>query len=218
MAAACREPTQNPGLTLGTLMGALAAIGRDKLTLFLSPELAPLGASESSSSSLAQPASKDAVSCRWRASRLSRRRHSFGSLLCRAAVARWSACSAAEQLEAIITAGHPVYEIDLGDKYDLGAEFFRWEFATAVAASLLEVNPFDEPEAVDSRQALTRLLDCYRQTGKLPVAAGVVDAADAAIVKHLAAAKPGDYLAIGAYFQPTPERDVLLGTIRTLCG
>jgi hypothetical protein len=46
MAAACREPMsmQNPGLTLGTLMGALAAIGRDKLTLFLSPELAPLGA------------------------------------------------------------------------------------------------------------------------------------------------------------------------------
>ena len=51
-----------------------------------------------------------------------------------------------EQLEAITTAGHPVYEIELGDKYDLGAEFFRWEFATAVAASLLEVNPFDEPE------------------------------------------------------------------------
>jgi len=51
-----------------------------------------------------------------------------------------------EQLEAITTAGHPVYEIELGDKYDLGAEFFRWEFATAVAASLLEVNPLTNPK------------------------------------------------------------------------
>lgn len=218
MAAACREPTQNPGLTLGTLMGALAAIGRDKLTLFLSPELAPLGAwieqlvagatGKQGRGIVPVEGEPPFAPSGYRSDRF------FVVLRLRGGAPALQP----EQLEAIITAGHPVYEIDLGDKYDLGAEFFRWEFATAVAASLLEVNPFDEPEAVDSRQALTRLLDCYRQTGKLPVAASVVDAADAAIVKHLAAAKPGDYLAIGAYFQPTPERDVLLGTIRTLCG
>jgi hypothetical protein len=128
-----------------------------------------------------------------------------------------SPAAAAEQLEAITTAGHPVYEIELGDKYDVGAEFFRWEFASLVAASLLDVNPFDEPETVEARQASSRLLDGYRQTGSLPSAPGAVDAADAAIVKHLAAAKPGDYLAIDAFFQPTPERDALLGAIRTLC-
>jgi hypothetical protein len=122
-----------------------------------------------------------------------------------------------EQLEAIITAGHPVYEIEMGDKYDLGAEFFRWEFATAVAASLLEVNPFDEPEVVEARQATARLLDGYRQTGKLPSVLGEMGPADPAIVRHLAAAKPCDYLAISAFFQPTPERDRLLGAIRTLC-
>jgi RpiB/LacA/LacB family sugar-phosphate isomerase len=220
MAAACRKPTamQNPGLTLGTLMGALAAIGRDKLTLFLSPELAPLGAwieqlvagatGKQGRGILPVEGEPPFPPSSYRSDRF------FVVVRLRGG----SPAVQAEQLEAIITAGHPVYEIELGDKYDLGAEFFRWEFAAAVAASLLEVNPFDEPEAVEARQATTRLLDGYRQTGKLPDALGVVDAADATIVKHLAAAKPGDYLAIGAYFQPTPERDGLLSTIRTLCG
>jgi ribose 5-phosphate isomerase B len=220
MAAACREPvpTQNPGVVLGTLMGALAAIGRDKLTLFLSPELAPLGAwieqlvagatGKQGRGIVPVDGEPPFAPSGYRSDRF------FVVVRLRGG----SPAVQAEQLEAIITAGHPVYEIELGDKYDLGAEFFRWEFAAAVAASLLEVDPFDEPEVVEARQATTRLLDGYRQTGKLPSTPGVVDPGDAAIVKHVAAAKPGDYLAICAYFQPTPERDLLLGDIRALCG
>jgi RpiB/LacA/LacB family sugar-phosphate isomerase len=219
MAAACREatPTQNPGVTLGTLMAALAAIGRDKLTLFVSPELAPLGAwieqlvagatGKQGRGIIPVEGEPPGAPSGYRPDRL------FVVVRLRGGAPP----APAEQLEAITTAGHPVYEIELGDKYDLGAEFFRWEFATAVAASLLEVNPFDEPETVAARQATTRLLDGYRQTGQLPSPPGVVAPADAAIVKHLAAAKPGDYLAIDAFFQPTPERDRLLGSIRTLC-
>jgi glucose-6-phosphate isomerase/transaldolase/glucose-6-phosphate isomerase len=219
MAAACREPmpTLNPGVTLGTLMSALAAVGRDKLTLFFSPELAPLGAwieqlvagatGKQGRGIVPVDSEPPCAPSGYRADRL------FVVVKLRGG----SPAAAVEQLEAIITAGHPVYEIELGDKYDVGAEFFRWEFATVVAASLLDVNPFDEPETVEARQASRRLLDGYRQTGTLPVALGSVDAADSAIVKHVAAAKPGDYLAIDAFFQPTPERDGLLGAIRTLC-
>jgi len=219
MAAACREPTPtlNPGVALGTLMGGLAAIGRDKLTLFFSPELAPLGPwIEQLVAGATGKAGRGIVPVEgeppcapsgYRADRL------FVVVRLRGG----SPAATAEQLEAITTAGHPVYEIELGDKYDVGAEFFRWEFATLVAASLLEVNPFGEPETIEARQATTRLLDGYRQTGKLPGALGAVDAADSAIVKHVAAAKPGDYLAIDAFFQPTPERDGLLGALRTLC-
>ena len=219
MAAACREPvpTQNPGVVLGTLMGALAAIGRDKLTLFLSPELAPLGAwieqlvagatGKQGRGIIPVDGEPPCAPSGYRSDRL------FVVVRLRGGLPAVQP----EQLEAITTAGHPVYEIELGDKYDLGAEFFRWEFATAVAASLLEVNPFDEPEAVEARQATTRLLEGYRQTGKLPSALGAVDPADAAIVKHVATARPGDYLAVDAFFQATPERDRLLGAIRTLC-
>jgi RpiB/LacA/LacB family sugar-phosphate isomerase len=219
MAAACREPTStlNPGVALGTLMGALAAIGRDKLTLFLSPELAPLGAwieqlvagttGKQGRGIVPVDGEPPCAPSGYRSDRL------FVVVRLRGG----SPAVAAEQVEAIITAGHPVYEVELGDKYDVGAEFFRWEFATLVAASLLEVNPFDEPETVEARQVTTRLLDGYRQTRQLPGAPGAVDAGDAAIVRHVAAAKPGDYLAIDAFFQPTPERDGLLGAIRTLC-
>jgi len=219
MAAACRDatPTQNPGVTLGALMGALAAVGRDKLTLFLSAELAPLGAwieqlvagttGKQGRGIVPVDGEAPGAPSSYRADRL------FVVIRLRGG----SQPAPAEQLEAITTAGHPVYEIELGDKYDLGAEFFRWEFAAVVTASLLEVNPFDEPEALAARQATARLLDGYRQTGALPTASGEVGPTDAAIAKHLAAAKPGDYLAIGAFFQSTPERDHLLGAIRTLC-
>jgi RpiB/LacA/LacB family sugar-phosphate isomerase len=219
MATACREaiPTQNPGVTLGTLMGTLATVGRDKLTLFLSPELAPLGAwieqlvagatGKRGRGIIPVDGEPPCAPSGYRADRL------FVVVKLRGG----SPAAPAEQLEAITTAGHPVYEIELGDRYDLGAEFFRWEFATVVAASLLEVNPFDEPETVEARQTTTRLLDGFRQTGTLPSPPDAVDPASAAIVKHLAAAKPGDYLAIDALFQPTPERDRLLAAIRTLC-
>jgi hypothetical protein len=198
-------------------MSALAAIGRDKLTLFLSPELAPLGAwieqlvagatGKQGRGIIPVDGEPPCAPSGYRSDRL------FVVVRLRGGLPAVQP----EQLEAITTAGHPVYEIELGDKYDLGAEFFRWEFATAVAASLLEVNPFDEPEAVEARQATTRLLEGYRQTGKLPSALGAVDPADAAIVKHVATARPGDYLAVDAFFQATPERDRLLGAIRTLC-
>ena len=219
MVAACREalPTQNPSVALGTLIAALATVGRDKLTLFLSPELAPLGAwieqlvagatGKQGRGIVPVEGEPPGAPSSYRSDRL------FIVVRLRGGTPP----APAEQLEAITTAGHPVHDIELGDKYDLGAEFFRWEFATAVAASLLEVNPFDEPETVEAGQATTRLLEGYRQTGQLPTPPGVVAPADAAIVRHLAAAKPGDYLAIAALFQPTPERDRLLGAIRTLC-
>jgi hypothetical protein len=123
----------------------------------------------------------------------------------------------AEQLEAIITAGHPVHEMELGDKYDLGAEFFRWQFAALVAASLLGVDPSSEPDIGQTTRATARILDEHRQTGKLLVAAAAVDPSAAAITSHLASARPCDYIAITAFFQPTPERDRLLGAIRTRC-
>jgi hypothetical protein len=85
-----------------------------------------------------------------------------------------------------------------------------------VAASLLELSPSDEPEMPAARQIAARVLSDFRRTGQLPVA-NPINPEDQALLAHLGAAKPRDYLAICALFQPTPERDILLDSIRTLC-
>ncbi|HTR82513.1 MAG TPA: glucose-6-phosphate isomerase [Bacteroidota bacterium] len=64
--------------------------------------------------------------------------------------------------------GYPVVEIVLDDTYDLGGEFFRWEFATAVAAVVMNINPFDEPNVKESKDNTNRVIDEFRESGMLP--------------------------------------------------
>ena len=64
-----------------------------------------------------------------------------------------------ETLQALAAAGHEIDHHQLGDRYAVVGEFFRWEFAVAVAAALLAVNPFDEPDVVSSKQTTRRLLE-----------------------------------------------------------
>src|SRR6266496_4922210 len=61
-------------------------------------------------------------------------------------------------LQALEAAGHPVITIDVPDAYDLGAEFLRWEIATATAGALLGVNPFDEPNVQEAKDATAAIL------------------------------------------------------------
>src|SRR5690606_26289121 len=71
-------------------------------------------------------------------------------------------------IRALREAGHPRMTLRIDEPYDLGGEFFRWEYATAVAGKLLDINPFDEPNVTESKQATGRLLDIYQKEGKLP--------------------------------------------------
>ena len=65
-------------------------------------------------------------------------------------------------------AGHPVIRIAIDDPYDIGEEFFRWEFATAVAGSILGIHPFDQPDVEASKIATRKLTDEYEKSGALP--------------------------------------------------
>jgi len=143
MATACREndPKANPGLALGALMAAAALSGRDKLTLLL-PE--PL--------------------------------KSFGLW-----VEQLVAESTGKQGKGVIPiAGEPpemsmgddriVVSLDpMPDPTALGGEFFKWEVATATAGFLLEINPFDEPNVQQAKDATRALLGAYTSQGRLPV-------------------------------------------------
>src|SRR4029434_2544057 len=64
--------------------------------------------------------------------------------------------------------GHPVIRLELGDLVDLGAEFFRWEIATAAAGAALEVNPFDEPNVASAKEKTSELLAHWRKARRLP--------------------------------------------------
>ena len=58
--------------------------------------------------------------------------------------------------------------ISVADVYDIGQEFFRWEIATAVAGSIIGINPFDQPDVEASKIATRKLTDEYERSGSLP--------------------------------------------------
>ncbi|TMB67585.1 MAG: glucose-6-phosphate isomerase [Chloroflexi bacterium] len=118
-----------------------------------------------------------------------------------------------EQVQALEAAGHPVITIDMPNAYDLGAEFLRWEIATATAGALFGVNPFDEPDVQEAKDATAAIL----AQGSLDP-----DGGGETLTPHngpllLAAARgatPGSYFAIQAFLQRKPENDDLLARIR----
>lgn len=73
-----------------------------------------------------------------------------------------------EKVEAFKSAGHPVVEIALHDVYELGAEFFRWEFATIAASWLINIQPFDQPNVESAKIVARKMVQEYKENGRLP--------------------------------------------------
>jgi len=112
-------------------------------------------------------------------------------------------------IEHIKSSGQPSMVLELQDKYDLGSEFFRWEFATAIAGAILSINPFDQPDVQATKQATHHVLQQYVTSGKLPQAGARGSFADL-----MAKASAGNYLAIMAYTQETADVDRITADIR----
>jgi hypothetical protein len=111
-------------------------------------------------------------------------------------------------------AGQPVVRFELRDRYDLGAQFFIWELATAVAGHIIGIQPFDQPNVESAKVLARKMTDTYQESGKLPQLDSAEPAA-ANLDNFIAQAKPGDYIAIHAYVPPTPKTDALLQELRT---
>ena len=93
---------------------------------------------------------------------------------------------------------------DLGSVHDLGVEFYRWEFATAVAGAILEINPFDQPNVQEAKDRTLEVLSGHGQvpgTGTRPEGTGAVE-------ELLAGARPGDYIAVLAFIDPEREAEL----------
>ena len=171
MVSACAPSSSieaNPGAMLGLVLGAAAKNGRDKITIFTSPGISDLGAwleqliaeSTGKEGKGIIPVDREAIS----APEVYGNDRIFAYL-------RLSAETDADvdaKLAALEKAEHPVVRIVLGDVYDIGQEFFRWEVATAVAGSILGINAFNQPDVEASKIVTKELTTAYEKTGSLP--------------------------------------------------
>jgi transaldolase / glucose-6-phosphate isomerase len=229
---------QNPGVLLGIVLGTAARHGRDKLTILTSPGLAALGAwLEQLVAESTGKQGKGIVP-------VDREKPGapavYGNDRVFAYVRLASDPDKAQEAEvvALEQAGHPVVRIVVGDVYDLGQEFFRWEIATAVAGSIIGINPFNQPDVEASKIATRNLTTEYEKTGSLPAESPILEdggiklftdsknadalakaaGSDKSLAGYLRAhfkrAGAGDYFALLGYLQMNPEHEVLLQKLR----
>ena len=233
MADACRRPaTENPGLQLGASMGEAALAGRDKLTILTSPRLASMGdwieqlVAESTGKAgrgiipvVGEPLGE--------ADSYGADRHFVAITL----AGDDDSLPLADVLEGL---GHPVQRLELADPLDIGAEFVRWEVATAAAGIVLGIDPFDQPNVQEAKDATRALLDAYRTVGGLPQPVPLVAepgmaaygepkalgdepvTVAGAVSALVQTARPSDYFALLAYLPGDPTTVELLQRVRAL--
>ncbi len=118
----------------------------------------------------------------------------------------------AERVRALAGAGHPVITLPTAGPTDLGRVFMLSELAVAVAGWGLGINPYDQPNVQQAKDATKHVLEQYEQTGGLPESE---DADDAALAKLLGEAAPPDYVAIMGYVEPSEDFDAAVAELRT---
>jgi glucose-6-phosphate isomerase len=117
------------------------------------------------------------------------------------------------RVQALADAGHPLITIPTDGPTDLGRVFLLWELAVAVVGWGLEINPFDQPNVQQAKDATNRVLADYEAKRELPQ---VTDAEDGALRALLLDAKPPEYVAIMSYSEPSPEFDEAASELRTV--
>jgi transaldolase / glucose-6-phosphate isomerase len=238
-------PADNPGVILGTIIGVAARSGRDKVTIVASPGIGGFGAwleqllGESTGKQGKGVIAVDGEPLGPPQVYGPDRLFAYLRLADGADGVGGAGGADAKQdaaMAAIETAGHPVVRIDVARRYCIGQEFFRWEIATAVAAAILGINPFDQPDVEASKDKTRELTAAYERTGKLPpqtpllMERGLALFADApnrkalgtagTLVEYLAAhfkrLRAGDYCALLAYVERNALHREALQAIRVL--
>jgi hypothetical protein len=225
--------SENPGARLGAILGECAKAGRDKLTISTDPKIASFGLWVEQL--IAESTGKEGRGIVPVAGETIGAPAVYGDdrLFVHVSVEKIDSETEAK-LKALEAAGHPVVYRTLTDLYDLGEEFFLWEIATAFAGWRLGINPFDQPNVQESKDATKELLEAFTRDGKLPeqdilATDGVLTlyadektrtelphaSVGEAIKAHLARAAAGDYIALLNYFEETPAHEATIQAIRT---
>jgi transaldolase / glucose-6-phosphate isomerase len=234
----CVPVDDNPGVVLGIVLGTLATNGRDKVTIVASPGISDLGAWLEQL--IAESTGKEGHGI------IPVDREQLGPVKIYgedrvfAYLRLESAPDPAqdEKVAALEQAGQPVVRVAVGDIYDLGQEFFRWEIATAVAGSIIGINAFNQPD-VEASKIVTRSLTAeYERSGSLPAEKPILDdggiqlfadeknaaalaqaaGSDKSLVgylrSHLNRLNRGDYFALLAYVPMFAEHERRLQQMR----
>ena len=240
MVEACRSTgvNENPGAMLGAVLGVSHRHGRDKLTIFTSPEIYDLGAwleqliaeSTGKSDIAIIPVDREPV--------VDADEYYDDRVFVHLSVKGGKTDEGVyNKLESLERSEHPMVRIELESIYHISQEFYRWEFATAVAGWIMGINPFNQPDVESAKIEARKLTDEYEKEGKLPdekpffeengislftsdTYAGIlqgltVDKSLAGVLRaHLEEIGKRDYFALLAYVQMNQEHHDLLQQIR----
>lgn len=240
MAELCKrhDPQENPGALLGLVLGICHKLGRDKLTIFTSPEVYDLGAwleqliaeSTGKNGVAIIPVDREPI--------LDAEDYYNDRVFVHIGVKGSPTDeNTYTELEEIERAGHPVIRVELESLYHISQEFFRWEFATAVAGAVMGINPFNQPDVESAKIEARKITDKYEETGSLPgedpffesdgislfsndanVAALNELAAEKSIAgylkAHISRIGSNDYFALLGYIEMNAENESALQSIR----
>jgi transaldolase/glucose-6-phosphate isomerase len=238
MVQACSQgtpPLANPGVVLGAILGEAQRAGHDKVTIIASPGIADLGAWLEQL--LAESTGKQGKGLVPIDGELPGKPEVYGNDRLFVYLHADDAPDAAQDaaVKVLEKAGQPVVRVTLNGHQELGQQFFLWEFATAVAGSIIGIDAFDQPDVEASKIKTRELTDAFNTTGKLPDESpfatfdGVqlfADARNAEALKgdslvdvlkaHFARVKPGDYIGLLAYIERNAAHRETLQSLRQL--
>ena len=199
----------NTGAWLGTVMGTMALNGRDKLTFMTSPAFESFGLW--AEQLLAESTGKEAKGIIPIVGEPLMAPEHYGDdrFFVFMRLKDDDNSNLEQVMEVVASSGHPWLSMEVDDKYQLGAEFYRWEFATAVAGAILKIQPFDQPNVQLAKDMTDSVLQEYKESGSLPPVK-----ANISVPSLLADAKPGNYVAIMAYAHQTTAMDEALDKLR----
>jgi len=237
VAGAKLAPAENPAVELGMLMGTAANAGRDKITVFTSPEIYDLGAwmeqlIAESTGKLGKgitPVDREGIA--------GPEVYGNDRIFAYVKLASTSDTSLDAKVAAIEAVGHPVVHIVIEDLYEIFGQFFTWEVATSVAGSVMGINPFNQPDVESAKIETRALTSAYEETGKLQVhtpilvdagigvyateayaatlkATGAAATLPGMIKAHLSQIHAGDYFATLAYLPMFPEHEAAIQGFR----
>ena len=202
--------SSNAGAWFGAVLGSLALEGRDKLTILTSPSLASFGlwAEQLVAESLGKngmgivPVAGEPVEALGQVGddRL------FVSL----EMTGGDGFQTRPYAERLVSEGHPVIRYRITDVNGLGGEFYRWQFAVAVAGAVMGVHPFDQPDVQRAKDLTDEALTRFKVDGEAPTLAAM-----GSVEELVSGMEPGEYLAILAYLEQTPEVDAALAELRS---
>lgn len=240
MVYACKSnlPEENPGVLLGTIFGVCHKHGREKLTVFISPEIHNFGAWLEQL--IAESTGKKNISIILIDREKAQNAEKYGEDRVFVYL-KLSGASDADldlQMSSVEENGHPLVRIEMHGKRNLGQEFFRWEFATAVAGSIMGINPFNQPDVETAKTEARKITEAYEEKRSLPQEEAFYEehgiklftnsanlaeldrlvSSDKSLKNYLKAhfsrIVKNDYFALLAYVEMNSENEILLQDIR----